>query len=160
MLVFTVNDTPELKELQSLITPNYASCWNEIGIGLGLPYATLQIIEEDYNKTEQQCNNMLAKWLQKDVTATWQKLLQVIDSPAITTMLSLTFESRHNESKYIVLSHIRYRSEVTSQVHPCVMHDTCSCITCVPHPPCILPPKGTCVCVFRHTHTHILHAFI
>ena len=98
-MVFTVTRAPELKELQNLITPNYAHCWNEIGIGLNLSYVTLQIIKADYTNSEQRCNNMLAKWLQVDDSATWQKLLQAIDSPAVAKKLFPTIASDFDESK-------------------------------------------------------------
>ena len=98
---FIVYETPKLKELYGLIVPNYAVCWKEIGIGLGLAYEALQIIETDCAKTTQRCTDMLAKWLQKDVNATWQKLLQVIDSLAVANSISPTLQSSHDESKHI-----------------------------------------------------------
>ena len=100
---FTANETPELRELQSLIIPYYATCWKEIGIGLNLSYEALQIIEIDFARTTQRCTNMLVKWLQTDVNATWQKLIQVIDSPAVANILLPTLPTSHDESKYIVL---------------------------------------------------------
>ena len=102
-MLFTVNESPELKELQSLIIPNYATCWKEIGIGLSLSYEALQIIEIDFERTTQRCTNMLAKWLQTDVNATWQTLLQVIDSPAVSNSLPPALPISHDESKYIIL---------------------------------------------------------
>ena len=96
MLFFTANKTPELKELQHLITPNYAHCWKEIGIELTLSYTSLEIIEANHPKVEQRCTNMLAKWLQEDVSATWQKLLQAIDSPAVAKIFQNS-ESPHDE---------------------------------------------------------------
>ena len=98
-----IYETPNLRELNNLITPNYAYCWEDIGIGLNLPYATLQAIERDYNKVNQRCTNMLAMWLQKDVNATWQKILEVIDSPAVVDKLSpISGKSDHNTSKHVL----------------------------------------------------------
>ena len=99
-MFFTVDKIPELKELQNLITPYYAHCWKEIGIGLNLPYGTLEIIEANYSKVEQRCTNMLARWLQKDVNATWEKLIEVIDSPAVTKILSGIAKSDHDGSMF------------------------------------------------------------
>ena len=100
MYFFTVNKIPELKELQNLITPYFAHCWKEIGIGLNLPYSTLEIIEANYPKVEQRCTNMLAIWLQKDVNASWKILIEVIDSPAVAKMLSVNViaDNDHDES--------------------------------------------------------------
>ena len=57
----------------------------------------LQTIESDYNKVKQRSTNMLAMWLQKDVNATWQKLLEVIDSPAVVDQLSpIPGKGEHN----------------------------------------------------------------
>ena len=98
-MVFTVPRAPELKELQKLITFNYASCWKEIGIELNLPYATIQTIEADHRNSEQRCTGILAKWLDVDVSATWQKILQAIDSPAVVKILSPPSTSYFDESK-------------------------------------------------------------
>ena len=100
-IFFIVNETPELKELQGLIIPDYAVYWREIGIGLGLAYEALQVIESDNAKTKQRCTQMLVEWLQKDLNATWQKLLQVIDSCAVPNSISPMLQSSHDESKYI-----------------------------------------------------------
>ena len=124
---FIVNETPELKELRGLIVPNYAVSWNEIGIGLGLAYEALQIIETDCARITQRCTDMLAKWLQKDVNATWQKLLQVIDSLPVANSVSPTLQSSHDESKHIncMLSfHV-----LVSYPHMCV--HTCTVCLCL-----------------------------
>ena len=43
---------------------------------------------------------MLATWLQRDVSVTWKKLLEVIDSPAVIKMLSPIAESDRDESMF------------------------------------------------------------
>ena len=63
----------------------------------------LQTIESDYNKVKQRCTNMLAMWLQKDVNATWKKLLEVIDSPAVLDTISA--KSDHNAGKHVLSCH-------------------------------------------------------
>ena len=98
-----------MKELQSLITADYAHCWEEIGIGLNLPYGTLQAIESNYNKVQKRCTHMLATWLQRDVNATWKKLFEVIDSPAITKMLFPITESDHDESMFSPIYLLNFR---------------------------------------------------
>ena len=86
-----------------MIIPKYAIYWKEIGIGLSLSYEALQIIEADFPKTTERCTNMLVKWLQTDVNATWKKLLQVIDSLAVANSSSSTWLSSHSESKYCII---------------------------------------------------------
>ena len=57
-----------------------------IGTQLGLPSGTLDIIEHDNcHKASSSCNAMLKKWLEVDKSATWNKLLTVIHSPAVST---------------------------------------------------------------------------
>ena len=56
-----------------------------IGILLGIPSATIDIIEHDnYHKARECCNAMWNKWLQVDTTASWGKLFTTIESPAVS----------------------------------------------------------------------------
>ena len=78
--------TPKLKDLYQHITPQYAAYWEVIGTLLGLPSPTLNIIERDnHYKARECCNVMLKEWLQVDPTASWGKLLTVIESPAVSS---------------------------------------------------------------------------
>ena len=79
-----VNTTPLLKDLYLHITPQYAADWKVIGTLLGLPSATLEIIERDnHHRTRDSCNAMWIEWLQVK-TASWGKLFTVIESPAVS----------------------------------------------------------------------------
>ena len=56
-----------------------------IGTLLGLPSGTLDIIEQDnVYRSVPCCNAMWRKWLKKDPAASWEKLLEVIESPAVS----------------------------------------------------------------------------
>ena len=56
-----------------------------IGVLLGIPSEALDIIENDNrDKAEPCCNEMLKKWLQVDITASWEKLFTAIESPAMS----------------------------------------------------------------------------
>lgn len=78
------NTKPSLKDLYQHIIPQYATRWRVIGTPLGLPAATLDIIEHDHVfRAEPCCNAMMAKWLQVDTTASWSKLFTIIESPAV-----------------------------------------------------------------------------
>ena len=80
-----VNTAPSLKDLYQYITPRYAADWKVIGTLLGLPSATIEVIEHDnHHKAAKCCNAMLNKWLQVDTTASWGKLFTVIESPAVS----------------------------------------------------------------------------
>ena len=81
-----VNTTPLLKDLYQHITPQYAADWKVIGTLLGLPSGTLCIIElNNMRKATHCCNVMLNEWLKMDFTASWRKLLTVIESPAVSS---------------------------------------------------------------------------
>ena len=57
-----------------------------IGTLLGLPREDLKIIEnEKQHKAVPCCNAMLEKWLDMDSTATWNKLLSALRSPAVSS---------------------------------------------------------------------------
>lgn len=80
-----MNSTPSLKDLQQYVTPQYATQWQVIGIQLGLSSETLDIIECDsHYKIIPCCNAMLKQWLQMDTTASWDKLLTIIESSALS----------------------------------------------------------------------------
>ena len=79
------NSIPLLKDLYQHITPQYAADWIVIGTLLGLPSGMLDIIEHDHmHRATRCCNAMLRKWLEVDITASWSKLISVIESPAVS----------------------------------------------------------------------------
>ena len=80
-----MNATPLLKDLYQHITPEFAAEWKVIGTLLGLPSGELKAIEAAYpTNVKWCCNQMLEKWLEIDATASWEKLLTVIESPAVS----------------------------------------------------------------------------
>ena len=84
MYAVTVTSVPLLRDLHEHITPHYATHWRVIGTRLGLSTGALDIIENDnMHKAVQCCNGMLKKWLELDTTASWEKLFEVIESPAV-----------------------------------------------------------------------------
>ena len=86
ILIILVTLIPKLKDLYQHITPQYAADWKVIGTLLGLPSATLDIIERDnHYKARECCNAMWIEWLQVDPTASWGKLFTVIESPAVSS---------------------------------------------------------------------------
>ncbi|XP_065914025.1 protein NLRC3-like isoform X2 [Dysidea avara] len=85
-MLFTIaTSTPLLKDLYENITPQYATDWKVIGALLGLSKEKLKVIEHDnYHKAVSCCNAMLEEWLEVDHSASWNKLLSVIHSPAVS----------------------------------------------------------------------------
>ena len=85
-----VKTTPLLKDLYQHITPQYAADWKVIGTLLCIPNGELRAIEAGYpTSVKWCCNQMLEKWLEKDITASWEKLLTIIESPAVSTAPNL-----------------------------------------------------------------------
>ena len=57
-----------------------------IGTLLGLPSGTLDIIKYDnHDKARPCCDAVLEEWLEVDPSASWNKLLSVIQSPAVSS---------------------------------------------------------------------------
>ena len=80
-----VTTVPKLKDLYQHITPQYAADWKVIGTLLGLPIGELKAIEAGYpTNVKWCCNQMLEKWLEVDPSASWEKLISVIESPAVS----------------------------------------------------------------------------
>ena len=77
--------TPLLKDLQQYITPHYAAEWKVIGTQLGLPIGGLKAIRRgDPTDVKWCCNEMWTQWLKEDTTASWKKLVTVLESPAVS----------------------------------------------------------------------------
>ena len=72
---YTDNSRPTHRELNEKVTPNYAAHWMKIGRFLKINPPALEIIESDNLRNCQKCcDEMLAKWLDIDTTASWGKL--------------------------------------------------------------------------------------
>ena len=86
LLIFSVvNPIPRLKDLYQHITPQYAAHWFKIGILLGLPSGELRTIEAGYpTDVKWCCNQMLKRWLEADISASWEKLFTIIESPTVS----------------------------------------------------------------------------
>ena len=79
---------PNLKDLENLVTPNYACCWKEIGLQLNIPAGILNSIEIGFpTNSTWCCNKMWQYWDEVDTEASWYKVICVIDSPAICAMI-------------------------------------------------------------------------
>jgi len=81
-----VNTTPSLKDLYEDITPQYAAKWKVIGTLLGLSSGKLSNIEAGWpTNVEKCCNDMLEAWKEIDTEASWKKMCEAIESPAVSS---------------------------------------------------------------------------
>ena len=72
--------------LSTYYSTQYAADWKVIGTLLGLPSGELNSIEAGYpTNVKWCCNQMLEEWLEVDSSASWNKLLSVIQSPAVSS---------------------------------------------------------------------------
>ena len=113
---------PLLKQLKILGTPYYAANWKEIGLQLCIAQGILQTIEINFQTDiETWCFEMLTEWLDADVTGSWDKLIQVVYSPAVTEIINtfnkspLTTRKELEESKAVkeLESKLKERHTVT-----------------------------------------------
>ena len=82
----TATSIPQLKDLHSYIIPYYAAHWRVIGTLLGLSSGTLDIIKYDNrDKARPCCHAVFEEWLEVDTSASWNRLLSVIQSPAVSS---------------------------------------------------------------------------
>lgn len=79
-----VNTAPSLRDLYRYVTPSYATEWKQIGIELGLSAVKLKEIRVENIKVKDCCNEMLEEWLCVDTKASWKRLFNAIESPAVT----------------------------------------------------------------------------
>ena len=93
MCVLSVmNSPPKLKDLYNLITPEYAAHWKVIGTLLGIESGILTGIERNFpSNVSWCCNELLETWLERDTESSWKKIIQVIDSPAVTSLVAASF---------------------------------------------------------------------
>ena len=90
-IFLVLNSQPTLKDLYNLITPEYAAHWKVIGTLLGIEKGIRTGIERNFpNNVSWCCNELLEEWLERDTEASWKKMIQVIDSPAVTSLVAIS----------------------------------------------------------------------
>ena len=108
IIFLVVNSTPPLNDLYQHITTDYATEWKTIGILLGLPSKDLGVIEAAYSADVKWCcNQMLKKWLEIDTTASWEKLLTVIKSSAVSS-------ASDKGDYHCIILYLYYKLEITN----------------------------------------------
>ena len=82
---------PKLKDLYNIVTPDYAAHWKVIGTLLDISKGRLDGIERSFPANAFWCcNKMLEVWLEIDTSASWRKIVQVIESPAVMAASAYT----------------------------------------------------------------------
>ena len=100
-MLYTVLDAPpKLKDLYNKVTPEYAAHWRVIGTLLDISKGRLDGIERSFPcNAFWCCNKMLETWLEIDTSATWRKLIEALDSPAVhviaTTVITSNTSTLH-----------------------------------------------------------------
>ena len=105
LFYLVLNSPPKLKDLYNLITPKYAAHWKVIGTLLGIEKGVLDAIEVAYpTNIPWCCNKLLDTWIERDTNATWKKLIEVIDAPAMTTLTAAntTVEVDSQQGNYLL----------------------------------------------------------
>ena len=86
--ILDYNSQPNLKDLY-FITQEYSAYWKVIGTLLGFSKGILNGIKRKFpNNVDWCCNELLTKWLERDINASWKKIIEVIDSPAVVTLVT------------------------------------------------------------------------
>ena len=83
--ILVLGSRPSLQQLTNLVVPHYAAKWRVIGVLLGLSQSTLDIIKYNHGRDAiNYCIEMCGKWLDTDTSATWRKVLDVLEHKAVT----------------------------------------------------------------------------
>ena len=88
-IFLVINSPPKLKDLYNLIKPDYAAHWKVVGALLGIEKGILVGIERNFpNNVSWCCNELLKTWLERDICASWKKIIEVIDSSVVTALVT------------------------------------------------------------------------
>ena len=81
---YTLSDLLTIKDLNRVLNGTWdaRSKWYKVGLGLGIPAATLDTIELNKQKGEDCYTEMLKQWLEES-NRTWSALTDVLRSPSV-----------------------------------------------------------------------------
>ena len=81
IIFVTDNSRPSLADLHNHVIPKYAHHWKKLASNIDLPLSTIQMIEYSFpNNPDRCCEKMFENWLEQDIYASWEKLLNAIDT--------------------------------------------------------------------------------
>ena len=80
IIFLTGTRPPSLADLHNHVIPKYAHHWKKLASNVGLPLSVIQTIEYSFpNDPVRCCEKMFEHWLEQDIHASWEKLLNTID---------------------------------------------------------------------------------
>ena len=83
--LFLVNSKPTKKKLLDYVVARVTPLWHDLGITLFNEdqESHLDIIKSNYTDKKTCCKEMFWHWLKTDTSASWQKLIQALQSPSV-----------------------------------------------------------------------------
>ena len=82
--------------------PYCAVKWRELGEALGMSSWQLDIIKEDnLDSCKKRCQEMLKKWIELDVSASWGKLVNAVNK--IHTNLTVSVKGTYHFVLFVVI---------------------------------------------------------
>ena len=86
-MYLTGDTTPSLADLHNHVIPIYAHHWKKLASNIDIPLPTIQTIEYDFqNNATRCCESMFETWIEQDINASWDKLLNAIDKLNVVTV--------------------------------------------------------------------------
>ena len=80
IIFLTGTASPSLADLHNHVIPIYARHWKKIASNIDIPLYTIQTIEFNFpNSATRCCEHMFETWIEQDINASWNKLLNAID---------------------------------------------------------------------------------
>jgi len=77
-------DRPTLPDLNAYVRPVTCAKWHDLGLALGIIEWKLKEIKANSpNDVGECCREMFSYWLQRDVDASWKKLIAALESPGV-----------------------------------------------------------------------------
>ena len=77
-------DSPTLSDLNAHVKPQMCAKWYDVGLALSITEGKLTEIQANNpNDVGKCCRQMFSHWLQKDVHASWEKLMTALESPGV-----------------------------------------------------------------------------
>ena len=101
--LFIGDDSPKALEINRHVAPYCATKWRELGEALGMTPPQLDIINVDHpNSCEERCKVMLRKWVKQDVSATWGRLVDCMNTVYCVPCVSVAVQGNSVEAMHPV----------------------------------------------------------
>ena len=98
------NDRPDMRDLNRHVVQQQAAQWEKLGEELGLDSYHIANISKDNehnpNRSVTCCKNMLQKWLEIDLEASWGKLDNAIKKMKSSITYPMLVASNHHTGRW------------------------------------------------------------